>query len=146
MPRRRIGQLSWVDGALAGRGRRRDVLGEIDRLVDWQPFERLLSGIHGAAKGEAAYPPLMMFKVVLLQRWYGLSDPQMEEALFERLQLLTKGRLSVVVSHRMASVRGVDRILVLERGVLTEDGHHTQLMRDGKLYAKLFAMHAAKYI
>ena len=88
MPRRRIGQLSWVDGALAGRGRRRDVLGEIDRLVDWQPFERLLSGIHGAAKGEAAYPPLMMFKVVLLQRWYGLSDPQMEEALFDRVSFL----------------------------------------------------------
>jgi IS5 family transposase len=68
--------------------RRREVLGEIDRLVDWQPFDRLLAGIHGAVKGEAAYPPLMMFKVVLLQRWYGLSDPQMEEALFDRMSFL----------------------------------------------------------
>jgi len=95
MPRRRIGQLSWIDGALAGRGRRRDGLAEIDRLVDWQPFGRLLSGIHGAAKGEAAYPPLMMFKVVLLQRWYGLSDPQMEEALFDRMSFLGFVGLSV---------------------------------------------------
>lgn len=90
MPRRRIGQLGWIDGALASRGaRRRDVLAEINRLVDWAPFERQLSSIHSAEKGEAAYPPLMMFKVVLLQRWYGLSDPQMEDALFDRMSFLS---------------------------------------------------------
>ena len=90
MPRRGIGQLSWVDGALTRRrGRRRDVLAEIEQLVDWGPFARLLAGIHCAVKGEAAYPPLMMFKVVLLQRWYGLSDPQMEEALFDRMSFLS---------------------------------------------------------
>ena len=89
MPRRGIGQLSWVDGALARRrGRRRDGLAEIERLVDWEPIARLLAPIHCAAKGEPAYPPLMMFKVVLLQRWYGLSDPQMEEALFDRVSFL----------------------------------------------------------
>jgi transposase, IS5 family len=90
MAQRRIGQLSWLDGALARRGaRRRDVLAEIAELVDWQPFERLLAGIHGAVKGEAAYPPLMMFKALLLQRWYGLSDPQIEEALFDRMSFLS---------------------------------------------------------
>lgn len=89
MPRRRIGQLSWIDGALSRRQERRpDPLAEIERLVDWVPFERELSGIHGAAKGEAAYPPLMMFKVLLLQRWYGLSDPAMEAALFDRMSFL----------------------------------------------------------
>ena len=89
MPRRRIGQLSWIDGVLSTRGqRRRDPLAEIHALVDWAPFERVLCGIHCAAKGEAAYPPLMMFKVVLLQRWYGLSDPAMEAALFDRMSFL----------------------------------------------------------
>jgi IS5 family transposase len=95
MPRRGIGELSWIDGALARRrGRRRDALAEIERLVDWAPFGRLLAGIHCAVKGEAAYPPLMMFKVVLLQRWYGLSDPQMEEALFDRMSFLNFAGLS----------------------------------------------------
>lgn len=89
MPQREIGQLGWIDGALSRRaGRRRDALAEISRLVDWNPIERLLSGIHRAAKGEAAYPPLMMFKVVLLQRWYDLSDPAMEAALFDRVSFL----------------------------------------------------------
>ena len=95
MPRRRIGQLSWLDGALQRRqARRGDPLMEIARLVDWAPFERLLDGIHRAAKGEAAYPPLMMFKVLLLQRWYGLSDPAMEAALFDRMSFLAFAGLS----------------------------------------------------
>ena len=90
MPHRRLGQLNWIDGSLARRReRRRDVLAEIGRLVDWAPFERLLSGMYGAAKGEAPYPPLVMFKVLLLQRWYGLSDQQMEGALFDRISFLS---------------------------------------------------------
>lgn len=86
MARKRIGQMSWVDGAIERRlGQRRDRLGEIAAQIDWRPFERLLSPIHSSTKGEASYPPLMMFKVLLLQRWYALSDPAMEEALYDRL-------------------------------------------------------------
>ena len=89
MPRRRIGQMNWLDGALEHRaGRHKDALAELHGLLDWRPFERALEGVHRAAKGEAAYPPLMMFKVLLLQRWYGLSDPAMEAALFDRLSFL----------------------------------------------------------
>jgi IS5 family transposase len=89
MPRRLVGQLSWVDGALSQRReRRRDALAEIDALVDWGPFAAALKEVHSAAKGEAAYPPLLMFKVLLLQRWYGLSDPAMEAALFDRISFL----------------------------------------------------------
>lgn len=95
MPRRRIGQLSFLDGALSGRRRpARDALAEVDKLVDWAPFERALDGLHRAAKGEPAYPPLMMFKVLLLQRWYGLSDPGMEAALSDRLSFLRFAGLS----------------------------------------------------
>ncbi len=90
MPRRRVGQLSWLDSALSRRqGRRPDALAEIHALVDWVPFERALNDIHQAVRGEPAYPPLMMFKVLLLQRWYGLSDPAMEAALFDRMSFLS---------------------------------------------------------
>src|SRR6185437_8607214 len=90
MSHRRLGQLGWIDGSLARRKeRRRDVLAEIGRLVDWAPFEQLLAGMYCAAKGEAPYPPLPMFKVLLLQRWYDLSDEQMESALFDRISFLS---------------------------------------------------------
>jgi len=75
MPRRRVGQLSWLDGVLKRRGERRpEPLMEMAGLVDWAPFERMLDGIHRARKGEAAYPPLMMFKVLLLNDDYTPMD------------------------------------------------------------------------
>ena len=89
MPRRSIGQLGWLDGALTRRGSdRRNALSEIHGLVDWTPFERALDVIHRSALGEAAYPPLMMFKVLLLQQWYALKDEEMEAALFDRISFL----------------------------------------------------------
>lgn len=86
MARKRIGQLGWADGVVAGAQKgRRDRLAEIGRLLDWDRFEAIVSPIHASRRGEASYPPLMMFKVLLLQRWYDLSDPAMEEALYDRL-------------------------------------------------------------
>lgn len=95
MPHRKLGQLSWLDGSLTRRReRRRDVLAEIGVLVDWAAMDRLMSVLPCARRGEASYPPLMMFKVLLLQRWYGLSDPQMEAALFDRISFLNFAGLS----------------------------------------------------
>jgi IS5 family transposase len=86
MARKRVGQLGWGDRAVLERRKRRlDRLAKIGELIDWQPFERLLADIHPSRRGEPSYPPLMMFRVLLLQRWYQLSDPQMEEALYDRL-------------------------------------------------------------
>jgi transposase, IS5 family len=96
MGQRRIGQLGFLDGALSERSRaRRDALDAINKLIDWSSFELLLSVIPVAAKGEPSYPPLMMFKVLLLQRWYGLSDPAMEAALFDRVSFLRFAGLSI---------------------------------------------------
>jgi transposase, IS5 family len=76
MPRRHVGQLGFMDAAVSRRGNGGvDALAEIGRLVDWSAFEALLNGLHASPRGEAAYPPIVMFKVLLLQRWYGLSDP-----------------------------------------------------------------------
>jgi transposase, IS5 family len=96
MGRRRIGQLGLMDAALAKRGNgRRDALDELHGLLDWAAFERLLCGVHTAAKGEPSYPPLMMFKVLLLQRWHDLSDPAMETALYDRLSFQRFAGLSL---------------------------------------------------
>jgi IS5 family transposase len=87
---RKTGELGFADAALAGRvSKGSDDLAQIDRLVDWAPIEALLGGlVKPKAKGEAAYPPLVLFKALLLQRWHGLSDPQLEAALSDRLSFL----------------------------------------------------------
>ena len=56
-------------------------LDDVHDLIDWPAIERLLSDIHSRPKGEKAWPPLLMFKALLLQSWYQLSDPGLEKQL-----------------------------------------------------------------
>jgi IS5 family transposase len=51
------------------------------QLIDWSRIESLLTGLHSSPRGEKAWPPLMMFKALLLQSWYALSDPALEKQL-----------------------------------------------------------------
>ena len=60
-------------------------LERIARAFDWAALERLVAGIYAAPTGRPSYPPLGLFKALLLQQWYGLSDPALEEALADRL-------------------------------------------------------------
>ena len=80
------GQFSFVDALaphVAGGGSGR--LDRLDGLVKWYRFEKLLAPLRSDGAGRPAYPPLQMFKVLLLQSLYGLSDAEMEEALGDRL-------------------------------------------------------------
>jgi len=56
-------------------------LDDVHALLDWTKLEARLMSIHNKAAGEKAWPPLMMFKALLLQSWHQLSDPQLEKQL-----------------------------------------------------------------
>lgn len=60
-------------------------LEKIAQVFDWTVVERLVSGIYAAKSGRPSWPPLVLLKALLLQQWYGLSDPGLEEALGDRL-------------------------------------------------------------
>jgi len=75
---RKQGQLSLADGLVKGA---RNFLSEADVLIDWSQIERQLEGIYSASSGRPSYPLLTLFKALLLQQWYGLSDPRTEEAI-----------------------------------------------------------------
>lgn len=85
MSERKIGQLSFAEGMVVEAAGGNLVLERVATFLDWEPIERLLSGIRGGTMGAPAYPAVMMFKALLLQRWYALSDPALEEALKDRL-------------------------------------------------------------
>lgn len=85
MAHRELSQLSLADGIVHGLAGSNARLERIDGLLDWSAFEARLSVIYSARKGRPSYPPLTMFKGLLLQQWYGLSDPGLEEALGDRL-------------------------------------------------------------
>jgi transposase, IS5 family len=76
------GQLSLADGLVKGA---KNFLSDAEELIDWTEIERQLEGIYNSATGRPSYPLLTLFKAMLLQQWYGLSDPRTEEALSDSI-------------------------------------------------------------
>jgi ATP-binding cassette subfamily B protein len=64
-------------------------------------------------------------------------DSETEGLVQEALGDLLTGRTCIVVAHRLSTVLDADRILVLHRGQLVEEGTHEQLVRRGGIYARL---------
>ena len=79
---KRLGQLSLADELVTGTT---NFLSEVDELLDFSLLEDELSGIYGSKTGRPSYPLVLLFKTLLLQQWYSLSDPGMEEALTDRI-------------------------------------------------------------
>jgi transposase, IS5 family len=79
MPRRRIGQETLCQDAP-----KRSPLDEITGLVDWGVIAARLEVIQASPKGEASWPPLAMFRALLLSVWYDLWDVKLAEALDDR--------------------------------------------------------------
>jgi IS5 family transposase len=82
---RSSGQGDLVEAWLSPKLGRNVRLERISRAFDWSAIEQLVSGIYSARSGRPSWPPLAMVKTLLLQQWYGLSDPGLEEALGDRL-------------------------------------------------------------
>jgi IS5 family transposase len=82
---KQTGQLGFAE-AFAARGLgRNERLEKVSALMQWPRFEPLLAGMRDPGPGRPGYRPLLMFKALLLQAWYGLSDAELEDALGDRL-------------------------------------------------------------
>jgi ATP-binding cassette subfamily B protein len=72
-------------------------------------------------------------------------DAEAEHAIFERFRKLARGRTTLLISHRLSTVRMADRILMFEKGRIIEEGTHADLVARGARYARLFALQASGY-
>lgn len=73
-------------------------------------------------------------------------DARSEHEVFERFAELTKGKMAMLISHRLSTVRMADRIFVLENGRIAEEGDHAQLLANSdSRYAQMFELQAANY-
>ncbi|WP_020577367.1 ATP-binding cassette domain-containing protein [Actinopolymorpha alba] len=72
-------------------------------------------------------------------------DVRAETELFDRFLELTRDVTTILVSHRLASVRHADRIVVIAGGRVAEDGTHAQLMADDGAYARMFTLQASRF-
>ena len=83
--------------------------------------------------------------IVILDEPTAALDARAEHALFERFRELARDRTTLVISHRFATARMANRIVVLEHGRILEKGSHTELVARGGAYAKLFTLQAEGY-
>ncbi len=65
-------------------------------------------------------------------------DAASEELVFEALGRLMEGRTTIVIAHRLATIRRADVIFVIDRGTIVERGTHEQLLTEGGLYSRLY--------
>ncbi len=84
--------------------------------------------------------------LVVLDEPTAALDPLAEQAVYERFIERSAGRTSVLISHRLSSVRTCDRILVLDNGKVVEDGDHETLLAKDGLYAQFFRAQAQWYV
>ena len=84
-------------------------------------------------------------QVLILDEPTASLDARAEYEVFIRFSQLVAGRMAVIISHRFSTVRMADRIIVLQNGMVVEDGSHQELVARGGLYAELFALQAEGY-
>lgn len=81
--------------------------------------------------------------VLVLDEATAFADPESEAAVQDALAALVAGRTVLVIAHRLHTITGVDRILVLDNGALVEQGTHEQLRAAGGLYQRLWEINEA---
>ena len=84
-------------------------------------------------------------QLMILDEPTAALDARAEYEVFQRFVELTKGRTSVLISHRFSTVRMADRILVLDKGKLLEMGSHEELLQKNGKYSELFQLQAKGY-
>jgi ATP-binding cassette subfamily B protein len=84
--------------------------------------------------------------ILILDEPTAALDAEAEQKIFERFQLLAKGRTTILISHRFPTVRIADHIVVIEQGRIVEEGRHESLLERKGRYAELFHLQAKGYL
>ena len=119
---------------------------QIWTLIDSLPnrFETMVGErghrLSGGEKQRLAIARLLLKSpsVVILDEATAHLDSENEQLVHAALQTALKGRTSIVIAHRLSTVRDADQILVLEKGSIVERGTHDELVAKGGLYSELY--------
>ena len=76
--------------------------------------------------------------IVVLDEATAFADPENEAMIQKAFAALTKGRTVIMIAHRLSTVVGADKIIVLDNGKVAEEGTHTELVQADRLYARMW--------
>ncbi len=84
--------------------------------------------------------------ILVLDEATSALDSASEKAIQASLQNLMKHRTTIVIAHRLSTIQKMDRIIVLDRGQIVEDGSHSELLKANGIYARLWAHQSGGFI
>jgi ATP-binding cassette subfamily B protein len=83
-------------------------------------------------------------RILILDEATSSVDPETEYRIRKALKSLISGRTSIVIAHRLSTVRSADRIIVLHRGSVKEEGTHEELLEKRGVYSRLWELQFAE--
>lgn len=84
--------------------------------------------------------------ILLLDEATSALDSESEKLIQESLEELMEGKTVIAIAHRLSTIAHLDRLIVMDRGRIAEDGPHDALLQRGSLYAKLWSMQSGGFL
>ncbi|HJU32337.1 MAG TPA: ATP-binding cassette domain-containing protein, partial [Hyphomicrobiaceae bacterium] len=84
--------------------------------------------------------------ILILDEATSALDSEVEQAIQEQLYNLMAGKTVIAIAHRLSTIAAMDRLVIMDRGRIVEEGTHEELIRQGGLYADLWARQSGGFL
>ncbi|KAB2332089.1 ABC transporter ATP-binding protein [Cytobacillus depressus] len=131
-----------VENALKAVGAER-VLKNLEKGID-EPVIEKGSTLSSGQRQLISFARALAFDpaILILDEATSNIDTETEEIIQHAMEVLKKGRTTFIIAHRLSTIKNADRILVLDRGVIKEQGTHDELLAQGGIYDQMYQMQA----